>query len=164
MKKFKTTFYKKKNYAELYLYDLWDLKKENQLKQLLKIIEIFNGEYLLVNYDTDNKDKFTKFIYSIDIGAKLIYVNHKNYSSLKVMLKAEFSNKLFEFAAKEGGLLDAYFVQENMWENFIEKGVIEKGYYNAFFLINDNDESLLTFNTEKYDYIQTIDEIKRILN
>lgn len=148
---------KTKKEAKLFFLNLFDVDV------IERIISLFNAEYFFGECFLEKEDLLESDYFESNEETKILYVeNKRKHKQLIIGVPKKFLKEFIGIAEKFNTTLTGNSGGKDDWELFLANRGLKGS--DVGFDINDNNGSCIRFNTENYDYDDTIAKIKAILD
>jgi hypothetical protein len=128
-----------------------------------KIISLFNAEYFFGECFLDEADVIESDYFRNNDEMRMLYIeNRRKHKQLIVCVPKKLLKKFIGISEKFNTTIGGYSGPKSDWELFMTNRELKE--YDVSFAINDNYGTSISFNTNKYNYIEMISKIKDLLD
>lgn len=161
MKKCSLYFDKNSKYVTIMLNSLDVFKKRYIHDQLLKIFDLFNGSQICARVVKNIKSTtfFDLKYFHIESIART-----RNNEILAFRFKQKQLEYFLNYAVQNEERIEVFLFDEIDWDRFVNlKSDLDKMDYRVLFVINDNNDTYVRFNSNFYDVEYIKDQIDQVL-
>lgn len=160
MKRNLLSYNKKSRMASIALSPLNNMNSTDQIEKLIKISKLFEGRTVFTMLIKPRNS--TAFFGTERMEVKTV-IRGNGYDIIAIKCNSEELSNLISAAVLNDDRTEIYYVNEISWERFINNECrLLNGEYSTVLVINDNNETYINFNQDKYDINNIQTSISRI--